>query len=1110
MVTYSSLQQLSGSTVSQSPMSMGEISSQVDQLKQLTQHIPAMARQDPRAFQKAWRLMSQEKAARGPKSAFFDPLSLQYALGYKDRRYSLTYDTLKRISNQLSIVAAIINTRIAQIASFSQPYRTTKSLGFIVRHKDPEHPTTASEKRFIKQIEDFIAGCGEPGRQNPYTRMRRPNFEQFLKMIVRDTLTYDQTAFEIVPRMNGIPFEFRAVDGATIRLASPERDVGEKRSYHQRNPIHENAQVYPSRFSGMYVGQRYGQLSEHPDAVQYVQIVNGQIENVYTYDELAFGVRNPRTDIYIQGYGFGEMEQLITILTSLLYSEEYNRRFFCVSGNLAITTDQGLQKIEDCYRMHLSEQGEMQMAVGTETQINQSHGKIWTGSKWSPYRVYKTGTKPLAKTQLETGYTIETSPGHWFKVIPEKSSTGLPEWLEQRDLKPEDRVLVSSALLEYDAADTSFEKDGGSFGRSFKIKDAKEDLWETLGWWLGDGSIGRGVNDFLTWYYRRNSEESIADQHKRVLEGYGLEVGEGTVALTGFAEGSSGRSGPRLKVSQNTFVAYLEHLGLVKEGTTEKQIPKTLFSESVENRCAFVRGYFGADGCTNKAGTLIFSMKAAHKKSWIKPFQQLLLTLGIRSRWQKSPGHLVITDTDKFNQLIGFIHDHKRDRSSVDQRLKGAGERIHPALCQRIAKHVMNSVFYDRLSTSQKKMVQANAVGRERMSAQKFREILEIVGVHTYDEVLSYYQVKIKSVEQTDSQIPMYDIEVLDDDHQFVGDGVVVHNTQGAHPKGLLNFKGDNWTPDQLEAFKRQWVAQVAGAENAWKTPITQSEGIEWVNMQMSNQDMQFNIWIEYLIKVCSAVFLIDPAEINFDLHGGVQQTPLFESSQEWKLKASRDRGLKPLLRFIANLVNIHVVDKIDDHFVFEFAGLDELTEQEKHEMLKEQISSYMTLNEGRRSLDLPDIEGGVGELPMNPTLIQLMQFLDQKQQAEKQQEMEAQQQQQQQQGGEEQAPEGQPSPDEEIKQQAQQQKLQQQAERHPLEMQLLQQKLAQAGMQPQGVPVEQGAEQAMGGQAAAEAPQGQQEEAPIDHRRAYSDLIGKSIDFDAWIDHMRGKDDGD
>lgn len=542
-----------------------DIYSEVQRLRQATAHIPAMASQDPQALQKAWRTMpsgNSGAASRGPKSVFFDPLSLQYAMGYKDRRYSLTYDTLKRIANQLGIIGAVVNTRIAQIASFSQPYRQTKSLGFVVKHKDPEHMTTKSERRFCQQLEMFVSNCGAPGRRNPYVRFERDDFEQFLKKIVRDTLTYDQIAFEVVPRNNGIPFEFWAVDGSTIRIASSDRfpGSGSEYSYHARNTPGGMA---PYRFQGMYDQNQYG-LRGHqtvlPEAVQYVQVVNGQIENVYTLDQLAFGVRNPRTDIYIQGYGYGEMEQLVTIITSLLYAEEYNKRYF----------------------------------------------------------------------------------------------------------------------------------------------------------------------------------------------------------------------------------------------------------------------------------------------------------------------------------------------------------------------------------------------------------------------------------------------------------------TQGSHPKGILNFKGDNWTPDQLEAFKRQWIAQVSGTENAWKTPITQSEGIEWVNMQMSNKEMEFRTWIEYLIKIVCGVYLIDPAEINFDLHGGVQQTPLFESSQEWKLKASRDRGLKPLLRFIAKLINKHIIDRIDDHFVFEFVGLDELSEQEKHELLKEQTQSYMTLNEGRRSLDLPDVP--YGDAPMNQAYLQILQMKQQeiqqeKEEAQQQQQMEMQQQQQQQQAAMQQQP---------------------------------------------------------------------------------------------------------
>jgi hypothetical protein len=197
--------------------------------------------------------------------------------------------------------------------------------------------------------------------------------------------------------------------------------------------------------------------------------------------------------------------------------------------------------------------------------------------------------------------------------------------------------------------------------------------------------------------------------------------------------------------------------------------------------------------------------------------------------------------------------------------------------------------------------------------------------------------------------------------------------SQGSMPRGILNFKGDSMTPDQLEGFKRQWRSNLEGVENAFRTPILQTEqGVDWIDLHPTNRDMEYGQWLEYLIKITCAVFLIDPAELNFDLSGGVQQTPLFESSAEWKLKASRDRGLKPMLRFIAKLINKHIIDKIDDNFVFDFMGLDELTELEKHELRKEQATSYMTLNEIRRAEDLPDVANG--DMIMNPTYIQAMQ----------------------------------------------------------------------------------------------------------------------------------------
>ena len=505
---------------------------QVAEWQSQTRSIPAIVHDDIIKSK-----LEFEPAAHGVKSLMTDPLAVQYALGYKDRKYSLTYDVLKRIPHQVAVVAGILQTRCNQVAAFSVPFKASKSVGFEIKHRDPSHETSPGELEFIKGLERFIYNCGAPD-PNPYNKRKRDDFETFLKKIVRDSLMYDQMCFETVPDRLGQPYEFVAVDAATIRIAASQEILGINDTYYDRAPIISDRLVARNNERAPFKALQLlhsKKNNQHPD---YVQIVNGQIENVYFPGEMSFGVRNPRTDIYIQGYGYGEMEQLITILTSQIYAEEYNRRFFM----------------------------------------------------------------------------------------------------------------------------------------------------------------------------------------------------------------------------------------------------------------------------------------------------------------------------------------------------------------------------------------------------------------------------------------------------------------QGSAPKGLLNFKGENFTPDMLEGFKRQWRANLEGVSNSWKTPILQAEqGVEWIDLHPSNREMEYGQWIEYLIKLTCAVFLLDPAELNFDMHGGVQQTPLFESSQEWKLKASRDRGLKPLLRFIAKQINTEIIHKIDDHFTFDFVGLDELTEQEKHELRQEQVASYKTLNEIRRAEDLPDVPDG--DMILNPTYVQARQIRAQEKQAQEQQE---------------------------------------------------------------------------------------------------------------------------
>jgi hypothetical protein len=190
--------------------------------------------------------------------------------------------------------------------------------------------------------------------------------------------------------------------------------------------------------------------------------------------------------------------------------------------------------------------------------------------------------------------------------------------------------------------------------------------------------------------------------------------------------------------------------------------------------------------------------------------------------------------------------------------------------------------------------------------------------------------------------------------------------SQGSTIKGVFNIKG-NIDRIKYEAFRRQWMAQVGGITNAWKTPFVNSDGIEFVPMQLSNTEMGYNLWIEYLIKIACAIYLVDPSEINFDLRGGSQgNQPAFMTGNEAQQKMSKDRGLRPLLTFFANLINRNIVWQIDPTLEFAFIGLDAKSEAENIELRQKQGQTHYTINELRALDDMDPLDNG--NVIMNPT----------------------------------------------------------------------------------------------------------------------------------------------
>jgi hypothetical protein len=203
--------------------------------------------------------------------------------------------------------------------------------------------------------------------------------------------------------------------------------------------------------------------------------------------------------------------------------------------------------------------------------------------------------------------------------------------------------------------------------------------------------------------------------------------------------------------------------------------------------------------------------------------------------------------------------------------------------------------------------------------------------------------------------------------------------THGTASKGLLWIAGDV-APNTLKTLQAQWNNQITGPVNAWRTPILAGvNNVQWIPLTASNRDMEYAAWQDYVLRVMFSAFQIDPEEVGFGyLSKGTEQRSMGESSNEWKITASRDRGLRPVLGRIEAIVNEEVLPAYNKEFSkkyhFVFVGLDAETQTEEIQRQQQETSLHTTINEARKESEKNVLKYG-GDLILNPLLLQYLQM---------------------------------------------------------------------------------------------------------------------------------------
>lgn len=204
----------------------------------------------------------------------------------------LDFSTLRAMA-RIDVIAAIVGTRVNQVAAFCEPQEEEGQLGYKIRLRDGTAKATKADLERAAWISKFIYNCGVDRAVG-----RELDFESFTRAVIRDSLEIEQAAFEIVRTRRGEVAGFVPVDGATVRRVRP---TGEEKK------------------AGRY------SVDEDP---AFMQVINERVVASWSSRDFVMGIRRPRTNIHSNRYGFPELEELVKALTSLLHAEGFNAQNF--------------------------------------------------------------------------------------------------------------------------------------------------------------------------------------------------------------------------------------------------------------------------------------------------------------------------------------------------------------------------------------------------------------------------------------------------------------------------------------------------------------------------------------------------------------------------------------------------------------------------------------------------------------------------------------------------------------------------------------------------------------------------------------------------------------
>jgi hypothetical protein len=204
----------------------------------------------------------------------------------------INFAILRSIAKKVGVVSSIHNLRASQLREFSKISYNDEEPGFRVKLIEKDATPTNRQKDEIKKIEEFIRYSGRTDYSGYEDDERTNELPEIIELIARELLTIDQVA--LVPRFDrgGRFFDYWLLDAATIKRV--DKSIG-------------------------YQGDA---------GISFVQEIDYKVYETFTSKEILFYIMNRTTELRHVWYGCSPCEMAIELITSWIYSLQYNKEFF--------------------------------------------------------------------------------------------------------------------------------------------------------------------------------------------------------------------------------------------------------------------------------------------------------------------------------------------------------------------------------------------------------------------------------------------------------------------------------------------------------------------------------------------------------------------------------------------------------------------------------------------------------------------------------------------------------------------------------------------------------------------------------------------------------------